>query len=234
MVADNSERHLPIRVLIADDQALIRAGICMLLAADPDIEVVAQAEDGATAVAMALELRPDIVIMDLRMPGMDGVEATRQVIASAADPDRLVKVLVLTTFDDDQVVYEALRAGAHGFLIKHVAPQKLIEALRSIAAGESWIDSSVAGKVIKALQSIPQAGLSTSAAIARLTQREREVLELMAQGLSNSDISRKFVLSEATVRTHVTRIIMKTGSRDRTQAVVMAYQSGLVVPPARS
>lgn len=218
-----------IRVLIADDQSLVRGGIRMILAAQPDIQVVAEAVDGDEAVAMARTLAPDVVLMDLRMPGMDGIEATSLLAQDRplGPSDGLTKVLVLTTFNDDDSVYGALRAGASGFLIKDRAPIHLVEAVRAVAAGDSWIDSAVAGQVLSALATIPHAGRPT-AALERLTVREREVLVLMASGLGNADITQRLVVSEATVRTHVSRILMKTGSRDRTQAVVLAYQGGLV------
>ena len=222
----------PVKVLIVDDQVLVRGGIRLLLERHADIEVVGEAVDGSEAVALAREQRADVVVMDVRMPGMDGVEATRQLVERGQDADWLVKVLVLTTFDDDVVVYDALRAGAHGFLVKHTAPRKLHEAIVTIAAGDAWIDPSVTTSVLRALRAAPRtAGLSAEL-VSRLTPRERQILAIMATGLSNAEISARFVLSEATVRTHVTRILMKTGARDRTQAVVLAYESGFVMPPA--
>ena len=220
-----------IRVLIADDQALVRGGIEMLLTPQKDIEVIGQAADGDEAVTMARRLRPDVVLMDLRMPGMDGIEATAILTQDAGpgDLNQLTKVLVLTTFNDDDSVYGALRAGASGFLIKDRSPAHLVEAVRAVACGDSWIDAAVAGQVLQALAAAPQVGPPTSA-LARLTAREQEVLVLMASGLSNTDIATQLVLSEATVRTHVSRILMKTGSQNRTQAVVLAYRSGLVRP----
>lgn len=223
------------RVLIADDDALVRGGIAMLLTGQPDLDIVGQVGDGGAAVAQAVALRVDVVIMDLRMPGVDGVQATRRLTSDRPeDPDALTKVLVLTTFNDDESVYAALRAGASGFLVKDSAPQHLLTAVRTIAAGEGWLDTSVAGSVIKAVGALPEvrSTAATGGLIARLTPREQEVLELMAHGLSNSDIRERLTLSEATVRTHVSRIVMKTGSRDRTQAVVLAYRSGLVRAPA--
>ena len=221
----------PVRVLVADDQALVRGGIIMLLTAQPDIEVVAETADGDATVAKARALHPDLVLMDLRMPGIDGIEATQILTHDPVDENQLTKILILTTFNDDDSVYGALKAGASGFLVKDQAPAHLVEAVRAVAAGDSWIDSTIAARVLQALAVTPQAGRPTFV-VARLTPREQEVLILMASGLNNADISRQLVLSEATVRTHVSRILMKTGSRDRTQAVVLAYQSGLVrLPP---
>lgn len=221
---------MTITVLVADDQPLVRAGLAMLLSAQPDLEVVGEASDGRETIQLAQRLRPDVVLMDLRMPVLDGAEATRVPVREQADSDRLVKVLVLTTFNDDDAVYGALTAGASGFLLKHAAPADLVAAIRRVAAGESWIDPAVAGQVIKALSFQPVSQRNRSAVLERLTAREREVLSLLAYGLSVPEISERFVLSEATVKTHVARILIKTGSRDRAQAVTLAYQSGLVVP----
>jgi DNA-binding NarL/FixJ family response regulator len=218
-----------IRVVVADDQALVRGGILMVLAGHPQLEVIGEATNGAEAVALAGELRPDVVIMDLKMPGMDGIEATRAVVENSAGGDDLIKVLVLTTFNDDASVLGALRAGASGFLVKDEAPIHLIDAVLAIAAGNSWIDPTVTGQVIKALGEAPRVGAGSDTRLSALTPREREVLVLMAHGMSNGDITKKLFLSEATVRTHVSRILMKTGSRDRTEGVV-AYQSRLVQP----
>jgi DNA-binding NarL/FixJ family response regulator len=222
-----------ISVVIADDQPMMRAGLVMLLTAEPDIEVVGEAADGAAAIRLARALRPDVVVMDLRMAGMDGVTATRALADVDEAPDYLTKVLVLTTFDDDELVYGALRAGASGYVLKHAAPQDLIVAVRRVAAGEAWIDPAVAGRVIAALAASDPYQRDQPERLQRLTPREREVLVLMAHGLSNVEIRDKLVVSEATVKTHVARIIMKTGSRDRTSAVVLAYQSGLVSAPKR-
>jgi DNA-binding NarL/FixJ family response regulator len=222
-----------VRVLIADDEALVRGGIAMLLSAQSDIEVVAEAATGEEAVDQARALRPDVVLMDLRMPGTDGIQATAQLTQdpSRDEPNQLTKVLVLTTFKDDDSVYGALRAGASGLLIKDHAPGHLVEAVHAVAAGDSWIDSAVAAQVLQALAAMPQAG-RPGASVSKLTAREQEILVLMASGLTNAQITARLVLSEATVRTHVSRILMKTGSRDRTQAVVLAYRSGLVhIPP---
>lgn len=223
---------MSVRLIVADDQPLVRAGITMLLRAEPDFEVIAEASDGQEAVELAQAHHPDLVLMDARMPNLDGITATRLITASNTDPDHLTKVLVLTTFNDDEVVYGALRAGASGFLLKHAAPKDLTTAVRTVAAGEAWIDPAVAGKVITALASLPAPGQGTSQQLERLTPREREVLALLAHGLSSTEIKDRLVLSEATVKTHIARILLKTGSRDRAQAVVLAYQSGLVTPPA--
>ena len=216
-----------IRVILADDQAMVRAGISMLLDAEDEIEVVGTAENGLEAVELAEKEKPDLVVMDVRMPVMDGIEATRRIVQAHGDDDA-VKVLVLTTFDEDDAVYGALRAGASGFLLKHAAPNELPQAIRRVAEGESWIDPKVAGKVISALAGMTQAMGATSKALDVLTAREKEVLSLMANGLSNLEISAKLFLSPATVKTHVSRILLRTGSRDRAQAVVLAYRSGLV------
>lgn len=226
---------MTITVVVADDQPLVRAGISMLLAAESDVRIAGEASDGREAVELATALQPDVVVMDVRMPVMDGVAATRKLTADdlSSGPDRLTKVLVLTTFDDDDAVYGALRAGASGFVLKHAAPTDLIAAVRKVAAGEAWIDPAVARKVIAAVAGLGNVGHGASELVERLTPREREVLVLMAHGLSNAEIRDRLVLSEATVKTHVARVVMKTGSRDRTQAVVLAYQSGLVVPPSR-
>ena len=223
------------RVLIADDHHLVRAGIRALLSTAPDLDVVAEAADGREALELAVALEPDVVLMDLAMPRLDGVEATRRICRDRPEdaPDPLTKVLVVTTFADDEAVYGALRAGASGFVLKHAAPRDLVAAVRHVAAGEAWLDPAVAGRVIAALGSVPGLDTAPGAAVDRLTPREREVLALMAHGLSNGEITERLVVSEATVKTHVARILMKTGARDRAQAVVVAYTSGLVAPPPR-
>ncbi|MGN2638570.1 response regulator [Nocardia takedensis] len=224
-----------ITVIVADDQPLVRAGIAMLLTAEADIDVVGEASDGREVIELVAVHRPDVVLMDIQMPGMDGIAATRELTAdNSSGRDHLTKVLVLTTFSDDDAVYGALRGGASGFLLKHAAPGDLAVAVRRVAAGESWIDPAVAARVIAALANSGRTGSHASELIDRLTPREREVLVLMAHGLSNNEIRQQLVLSEATVRTHVARVVMKTGSRDRTQAVVLAYRSGLVAPDSSS
>ena len=219
---------MSISVVVADDQELIRAGIVMLLAAQPDITVLGEAADGHQVLALVAEHHPDVVLMDLRMPGIDGVEATRRLTADPIDPDRPTRVLVLSTFADDDSVYPALRAGAQGYLLKHAAPQDLPTAIRRVAAGDAWLDPSIAGGVIERLAQVPERALDATELRNVLTPRELEVLALIAQGLSNRQISEQLFVSEATVKTHVARVIMKTGCRDRAQVVALAYQSGLV------
>lgn len=221
---------MSIRIIVADDQPLVRAGIVMLLGSEPDIEVLGEATDGQEAVDLAHAHRPDLVLMDARMPNVDGITATRLITTEKTDPDHLTKVLMLTTFHDDEVVYGALRAGANGFLLKHVAPRDLVTAIRTVATGGSWLDPAIAGKVIAALAALPESGRRPSGLVDRITNREREVLVLMAHGMSTTEIKDRLVLSEATVKTHIARILLKTGSRDRAQAVALAYQSGLVTP----
>ena len=220
---------MTITVVVAEDQALVRAGCVMLLNAAPDIEVLGQAGNGAEAVELAHSLQPDVVLMDLRMPEMDGIAATSAITgprtAGGTPPP---KVLVLTTFNEETAVQQALAAGASGFLLKHAAPADLITAIRHCAAGDGWLDPSVIGSVIGALRRAGPRALAALSALATLTPREREVLVLMAEGRSNAEISAQLFVSDATTRTHVARIIGKTGSRDRTQAVVLAYQSGLM------
>jgi DNA-binding NarL/FixJ family response regulator len=218
------------RVVIADDDPLIRGGVRMLLSGREDIDVVGEASSGVEAVRQVRETRADLVVMDLRMPGeLDGVAATRMLTEDRADGS-VTSVLALTMFNDDASVYHALRAGASGFLLKSSAPAHLVDAIRTICSGGNWLDPAVVGQVIDAVRASPHAGTSTSELIARLTPREREVLVLIAQGTTNDMIRQRLVVSEATVRTHVSRILMKTGCRDRAQAVVLAYQSRLVRP----
>ncbi|MFE0578079.1 MULTISPECIES: response regulator transcription factor [unclassified Streptomyces] len=217
----------PIRVMIADDQMMVRQGFTVLLNAQPDIEVVGQAVDGADAVAQAAELAPDVVLMDIRMPGMGGIEAT-SVITRV--PRATVKVLVLTTFDLDEYVYEALRAGASGFLLKDASADQLAEAVRVVAAGEALLSPNITKRLITEFSRLGAPRAPSRARIEALTERETEVLSLIAQGLSNAEISEHLVLAEQTVKTHVSRILVKLGLRDRTQAAVFAYESGLIRP----
>ena len=215
-----------IRVVIADDQQLVRAGFRVLLDSEDDVEVVGEAGDGAAALELVREERPDVVLMDIRMPGVDGLEATR---AITDDPDLAgVKVLILTTFELDEYVFDALRAGAAGFLVKHTEPAELVRAVHVVAAGESLLSPSVTRRLIAEFTSRPSRGETSPSALAGLTDREREVVVLVAQGLSNDEIAAQWVVSAATVRTHVSRAMMKLHARDRAQLVVMAYQSGLV------
>jgi DNA-binding NarL/FixJ family response regulator len=225
---------MPIRVLLADDQPLIRTGIAMILSAEPDIDVVAEAGSGSEAIGLCRRLSPDVVVMDVRMPGTGGVEATSDITAMPpAGPGRTpIKVLILTTYHVDDAVYAALRAGASGFLLKDAAPQDLVSAIRAVAAGEAWLAPAVARTVIDDVATRPVPAAAVPAQFQRLTSREVEVLVLMAGGLSNHEIADHLVVGDATVKTHVGRVLMKLGIRDRTQAVVAAYQSGLVQPGA--
>ncbi|MEU0118404.1 response regulator transcription factor [Streptomyces bobili] len=216
-----------IRVLIADDQQMVRQGFTVLLNAQPDIEVIGQAVDGLDAVAQVAALAPDVVLMDIRMPELGGIEATRRI--TVATPD--IKVLVLTTFDLDEYVYEALRAGASGFLLKDASADQLAEAVRVVAAGDALLAPGITRKLIaefSRLDGTPRAPQKER--VGDLTERETEVLTLIAQGLSNAEIARHLVVAEQTVKTHVGRILVKLGLRDRTQAAVFAYESGLVRP----
>ncbi|WP_412077512.1 response regulator [Streptomyces xanthophaeus] len=217
----------PIKVMIADDQMMVRQGFTVLLNAQPDIEVVGQAVDGADAVAKVAELDPDVVLMDIRMPGMGGIEATSVITAA---PGAAVKVLVLTTFDLDEYVYEALRAGASGFLLKDASADQLAEAVRVVAAGEALLSPNITKRLITEFSRMGAPRAPSRARIDELTERETEVLSLIAQGLSNAEISEHLVLAEQTVKTHVSRILVKLGLRDRTQAAVFAYETGLIRP----
>jgi DNA-binding NarL/FixJ family response regulator len=216
-----------IRVLVADDHELLRSGLRGMLSAQPDIDVVAEAADGGEAVDLALRLRPDVVVMDIRMPNVDGLEATRRLAQHAGAP----RVLVLTTFDLDEYVWEALRAGAGGFLLKDTPPARLVDAVRTVAAGESLLAPAVTRRLVERFVRTPPADAAArDARFADLTDREREVLLEVARGRSNAEIAGTLFLSEATVKTHVTRILAKLGLRDRVQVVVLAYETGLVEP----
>jgi DNA-binding NarL/FixJ family response regulator len=215
-----------IRVMIADDQALVRGGFRAILEAAPDIEVVAEAGDGAEAVELARRHRIDVALMDIRMPRVDGIEATRRLMSESR---ATVRVLILTTFGLDQYVYEALRAGASGFLLKDVEPERLAPSVRVVAAGEALLAPSITRRLIEEFARRPVVD-SDSGPLARLTAREREVLTQVARGLSNAEIAERLFLSGATVKTHVAHVLNKLDLRDRVQAVVFAYESGLVQP----
>jgi DNA-binding NarL/FixJ family response regulator len=238
-----------IGIVVADDHEIVRAGFAAMLETQPDFTVLGTAGDGAAAVATAREVRPDIVLMDVRMPGVDGIEATRQLLADAggvasgvpggADPGWVPKVLILTTFDLDEYVFDALRAGASGFLLKDVTAERLFEAVRIVASGEALLAPAVTRRLIAEfarLRPAPGGAATVPAvpaaipALSALTPRETEVLRLVAEGLSNTEIAGRLIVTEETVKTHVSRLLAKLGLRDRTQAVVAAYESGLVVP----
>jgi DNA-binding NarL/FixJ family response regulator len=218
-------------VVIVDDQELMRAGFTMILNAQPDFEVVGEAEDGRAGVEVCRQVRPDIVMMDIRMPEMDGIEATRLI---TDDPNIDTKVLVLTTFDLDEYVYAAVRAGASGYLLKDTPPQELLAALRVIADGNALLSPSVTKRLIEEFARQPEIESIESPQIADLTERELEVLRLLASGLSNREIAAELYIGEATAKTHVSRVLTKLGVRDRVQAVVLAYEAGVVRPGSPS
>jgi DNA-binding NarL/FixJ family response regulator len=223
-----------IRVLLADDQALIRAGFHVLIDAADDLQVVGEALDGAQAVDLARRERADVVLMDIRMPGVDGLEATRRI--SADDDLAGVKVIILTTFESDEYVYQAIRAGASGFMVKDTEPADLLQAIRVVARGDALLSPSVTRRLITDLATRPDRpppGARSLEALAGLTEREREVMVLVAEGLSNDEIAGRLFLSPLTSKTHVSRIMTKLNARDRAQLVVMAYESGLVTPGER-
>ncbi len=217
-----------VRVLIVDDQSLIRAGFRMILDAEADLDVVGECAHGAQALDSVRRLAPHVVLMDIRMPEMDGIEATGRIVAQGGDP--VPRVLILTTFDADEYVYEALRAGASGFLLKDVPADQLVEGVRLVARGDSLLAPSVTRRLIEEFSRSPRVGREEPPELSELTPREREVFGLIARGLSNGEIAQRLVVSETTVKTHVARVFAKLDVRDRVQAVVMAYESGLVSP----
>jgi DNA-binding NarL/FixJ family response regulator len=215
---------MSLRVVVADDQAMVRAGFRSLLNEEPDIEVVGEAADGDQAVAAVRRFRPDVTLMDIRMPHVDGLEATRRIVADGLT----TRILILTTFDLDEYVYEGLRAGASGFLLKDASPEHLIAAIHVVAEGEAVLAPTVTRRVVEAFARIPAADDELRGALETLTAREREVLRLLARGRSNAEVARELVVSEATAKTHVRHVLAKLDLRDRVQAVVFAYESGLV------
>jgi DNA-binding NarL/FixJ family response regulator len=225
----------PVRIVVADDHQIVRNGFAALLGTQPDFTVAGTAGDGAEAVRVCAETTPDVVLMDVRMPGTDGIEATRQLVgAGAGTEDGRPRVLILTTFDLDEYVYDALRAGASGFLLKDVTAEQLFHAVRVIAAGEALLAPTVTRRLIHEFaRQRPRTDDQGVAGLATLTPRETQVLRLVAEGLSNPEIAARFTVTEETVKTHVSRILAKLGLRDRTQAVVAAYETGLVIPGSR-
>jgi DNA-binding NarL/FixJ family response regulator len=216
----------PVRVLIVDDDDLMRAGLGTLLSSDSSVEVVGEAADGRSGVTAARRLLPDVVLMDVRMPDLDGIAATREILSVSTT----VRILILTTFEEDEYVFRALRAGASGFLLKRTRPEELIAAIHTVAAGDSLLSPSVARTVVDFLARQPLLHTPSEEPLSVLTPREREVLELVARGLSNAEIGEAFVIEESTVKTHVKRILQKLHVRDRVQAVIFAYESGLTQP----
>jgi DNA-binding NarL/FixJ family response regulator len=216
-----------IRVLLCDDQALVRSGFRMILDARDDLEVVGEAEDGVQAIALARKLEPDVILMDVRMPELDGVEATRRLVTAGSR----ARVLILTTFDLDEYVYEAIRAGASGFLLKDVQPSQLVDAIRVVAAGEALLAPSVTRRLLdRFVDTLPNGDQGPPPGLELLTERELEVLKLLAQGLSNAELAERLFLSETTVKSHISSVLRKLNLRDRVQAVVLAYEAGLVRP----
>jgi DNA-binding NarL/FixJ family response regulator len=218
---------MSIRVLVADDQSMVRAGFRLLLTNEADIDVVAEADNGLEAVDKAARFHPTVVLMDIRMPELDGLEASRRILA--ADP--AARILILTTFDLDEYIYEALRAGASGFVLKDDPPEQLIAAIRTVAAGDALLSPGITKRVIEQFNRVPRP--TPPKELDELTTREREVFRLIADGLSNAEIGSELFISETTVKTHVTRVLQKLGLRDRVQAVVLAYQTGLVAADVR-
>ena len=221
----------PVRVVVADDQELVRSGFAMIVDAQPDLTVVGEAADGGEAVAVARREGADVVLMDVRMPHVDGIEATRQLVA---DPECRARVVMLTTFDMDEYVYEALQAGASGFLLKDVPPELLVAGIRAVHSGESLLAPTVTRRMIESfLERGPVANPDAQQRLSTLTTREREVLQLVARGLTNAEVATNLFVSETTVKTHVGRMLMKLGLRDRVQAVIYAYENGLTTATPR-
>jgi DNA-binding NarL/FixJ family response regulator len=216
-----------IRVLIADDQALVRGGFRVILGSETDIDVVGEAADGQEAIDLARRLTPDVVLMDVRMPGMDGIAATKRLLALSGETPR---VLILTTFDHDEYLYDAIRAGASGFLLKNVSPSHLVHAVRTVAAGDALLDPALTRKLLDEFARRPAPGARAPERLAELTDREIDVLRLIARGRSNTEIARELVIGAATVKTHVSNVLSKLAIHDRVQAVVVAYETGLVRP----
>ncbi len=217
-----------IRVAVVDDQALVRSGFTVLVRSDPDLEVVGEAADGAEAVELAARERPDVILMDVRMPGVDGIEATRRITAD--ERTAACKVLILTTFDLDEYVFEALRAGASGFLLKDTLPDELLSAIRVVAEGEALLAPKVTRRLIEAFARQAAATPEANPGLALLTEREHEVLVEVARGHTNAEVAERLYMSQATAKTHVSRLLTKLGARDRAQLVVIAYESGVVTP----
>ena len=219
-----------IRVLLVDDDDLMRAGLQAVLSSDEEIEVVGEVTGGRGAVSAVRERRPQVVLMDIRMPDLDGIAATREVLSALPD----AKVVMLTTFEDDDYIFGALAAGASGFLLKRTRPEDLIEAIHTVASGDALLSPSITRKVIDRATSSPQVDAANESALERLTPREREVLDLIARGMSNAEIAETLVVEETTVKTHVKRVLQKLGLRDRVQAVIFAYESGVATPGGTS
>jgi DNA-binding NarL/FixJ family response regulator len=221
---------MSIRILIADDQSLVRTGFRMILDAEPDLDVVGEAVDGREAVDKARAAKPDVILMDIRMPDLDGIEATRRIVADGGEA--APKILMLTTFDLNEYVYEALRAGASGFLLKDVPAEQLADGVRVVAAGEALLAPSVTRRLLSEFAQVRPRDAAPPPAFDDLTPRELEVFRLIARGLSNAEVAQELIVSETTVKTHVARVLMKLGLRDRIQAVVLAYESGIIQPGA--